>query len=638
MAETGLYPTNRSDDAMASLSSVGVPYPVPDDPASTMPSRSKPDVVTREAARLAALRDLRLLDTPQSEAFDRITRMASRLFGTPIAAISLTDSDRQWFKSHLGTASRELPRHQAPCATVTDTSELLVVDDLLTHACFSDSPLAQAGVRFYAGAPLRTRDGHTLGAICVLDHRPRTATDDELAALRDFAAMVMAQIELQHDFGRVDLMSGLPNRHELLDTIDSMQRAPESAVRVILLIDLLDPRRTQEIVNALGNAYLDAFVRASSRILKDSVAGHIGLYHVGTTSYAVLLDEADTESWREFADRVSVALGSELLCNDIPIATNTVMGVSFFNSREPMSSAEVLRVAVSAADSARMAGVALAVYDSASDAASRRRFALLTDFSVALTDPAQLRLVYQPRVALATGQCVSVEALLRWQHPLLGEVPPGEFIPLLEQTNLARPLTEWVVASAVRQLADWHRDGLTMRASINVSARNLEEPDFTQRLQRRCEEMRVSPTSIELEFTEGALISNAGDVRGQLANLKTIGCEIAIDDFGSGYSNFAYLQTLPAATVKLDQLFIRDMDGNPKKQQLTRSMIGIAHELGLRVVAEGVETEDSLNYLRTCRCDEVQGYFICRPIEPTAFAHWLVRHEAGRLDTALRLA
>ncbi|MGI4859433.1 MAG: putative bifunctional diguanylate cyclase/phosphodiesterase, partial [Janthinobacterium lividum] len=350
------------------------------------------------------------------------------------------------------------------------------------------------------------------------------------------------------------------------------------------------------------------------------------------------LDEASAEPWRDFAARVSAALGDAMSCNGIPIATNTVMGVSFFKSYDPMPAAEVLRIAVSAADSARMAGVALAVYDSASDAASRRRFTLLTDFGVALTDPAQLRLVFQPRVALATGQCVSVEALLRWAHPVLGDIPPGEFIPLLEQTSLARPLTEWVVASAVRQIADWRRDGLTMRVSINVSARNLEEPDFTQRLQRRCQEMRVSPTSIELEFTEGALISNAGDVRGQLSDLKAIGCEIAIDDFGSGYSNFTYLQTLPAATVKLDQSFIREMDGDPRKQQLTRSMIGIAHELGLRVVAEGVETEDSLNYLHTCQCDEAQGYFICRPIEPAAFAQWLVRHEAGRLDDALRLA
>ncbi|MGI4862157.1 MAG: putative bifunctional diguanylate cyclase/phosphodiesterase [Janthinobacterium lividum] len=645
MAATGLNSTTRPGDAIAEsfLAPTAAPAVVPmallaspADPVSTTLAAANIRDTAHEAARLAALRDLRLLDTPQSEAFDRITRMASRLFGAPMAAISLTDSKRQWFKSRTGTTDREMPRHQAPCATVTDTSELLVVEDLLTHPCFVDSPLAQAGVRFYAGAPLRTRDGYTLGAICVLDHTPRIATADEIAALHDFAAMVMAQIELQHDYGRVDLMSGLPNRHELLDTIDSLQRAPENVVRVILLIDLLDPRRTQEIVNALGSAYLDAFVRASSRILKDGVDEHTGLYHVGLTSYAILLDEAAAGSWRDLADRLSLLLGGALSCNGIPIATNTVLGVSFFKSYDRLPPEEVLRVAVSAADSARASGAAHAVYNPASDAANRRRFALLTDFSVALADPAQLRLVYQPRVALATGQCVSAEALLRWEHPLLGNVPPGEFIPLLEQTSLARPLTEWVIASALRQLASWRRDGLTPRVSINVSARNLEEPDFAQRLLRRCQEMRVSPTSIELEFTEGALISNAGDVLGQLSDLKGIGCEIAIDDFGSGYSNFAYLQTLPAATVKLDQSFIRDMDGDPRKQGLARSMIGIAHELGLRVVAEGVETEHSLHYLRTCGCDEVQGYFICRPIEASAFAHWLARHDADRQDDPAR--
>ncbi|MCY0385750.1 sensor domain-containing phosphodiesterase [Robbsia sp. Bb-Pol-6] len=621
MTATGLDSTHRSDDGRAAPPCLPVSAPASPD--------ATPAALAHEAARLATLRDLRLLDTPQSEAFDRITRMASRLFGAPIAAISLTDGDRQWFKSHLGTAGRELPRHQAPCATVTDTSDLLVVEDLLTHPGFFDSPLALAGIRFYAGAPLRTRDGYTLGAMCVLDHTPRTATADEMAALHDFAALVMSQIELQHDFGRIDVMSGLPNRHELLDIVADMQRAPDNAVRVILLIDALDPQRMQEIVNALGSAYLDAFVRATSRIVKDLLTARTGLYHVGPTSYAILLDEEADGPWRDLADRLSPALTGSLMCSGIPIATNTVMGVSFFKSYDPISPAEVLRIAVSAADSARAAGVAQAIYNPANDAANRRRFALLTDFSLALADPAQLRLVYQPRVALDTGQCVSVEALLRWEHPLLGNVPPGEFIPLLEQTSLARPLTEWVATSALRQWAIWRNRGLVLRVSINVSARNLEEPDFAQRLLRQCQEMHISPNAIELEFTEGALISNVDNVREQLSDLKAIGCEIAIDDFGSGYSNFAYLQTLPATTVKLDQSFIQDMDGDPRKQQLARSMIAIAHDLDLRVVAEGVETEHSLHYLRACGCDEVQGYFICRPIEAAAFPGWLARHEAG---------
>ena len=159
---------------------------------------------TSESARLDALRQLNLLDTPPSESFDRITRMASQIFGLPIAAVSLTDKDRQWFKSRVGVAHQSIPRDRAPCAQVAEHREPVVVEDLRADACYAQSVLAGTGARFYAGAPLITREGHGLGALCVIGVEPRTVTELEMSALRDLAAMVMAQIELQHAFGRID--------------------------------------------------------------------------------------------------------------------------------------------------------------------------------------------------------------------------------------------------------------------------------------------------------------------------------------------------------------------------------------------------------------------------------------------------
>lgn len=172
-----------------------------------------------EDARLGALRQLNLLDTGPSESFDRITRMASQIFGLPISAVSLTDRDRQWFKSRVGVEHRSIPRDKAPCAQVAESARPVLIPDLLADEVYANSVLADQGVRFYAGAPLVTREGFGLGALCVLGTEPRTASDAEMAALGDLAEMVMSQIELQHAFGRIDPLSGLPNRTQFLDDL-----------------------------------------------------------------------------------------------------------------------------------------------------------------------------------------------------------------------------------------------------------------------------------------------------------------------------------------------------------------------------------------------------------------------------------
>lgn len=177
-----------------------------------------------EEARLDALYQLNLLDTAPSATFDRITRMASQIFNLPIAAVSLTDRDRQWFKSRVGVEHTSIPREKAPCAQVAETNEGLVIPDLLADECYANSILAGTGVRFYAGVPLVTREGFGLGSLCVLGAEPRTVSDQEMAGLSDLADMVMSQIEMQHAFGRIDPLSGLPNRTQFLDDLEDLGR------------------------------------------------------------------------------------------------------------------------------------------------------------------------------------------------------------------------------------------------------------------------------------------------------------------------------------------------------------------------------------------------------------------------------
>ena len=573
-----------------------------------------------EEARLDALQKLNLLDTSPSESFDRITRMASQIFGLPISAVSLTDRDRQWFKSRVGVKHMSIPREKAPCAQVAESAAIVVIPDLLADDCYASSILAGQGVRFYAGAPLVTREGFGLGALCVLGTEPRSASAAEMAALNDLAQMVMSQIELQHAFGRIDPLSGLPNRTQFLDDLDDLGRDDPGRRRLAVLVDLARAEQLNNGVRVMGAGYVDDMVQEATRTLRTTVGAERTVYHVAATQFAFLaLPDADEHAY--------VALLASMLeqmraTSNVRFVMSATIGVAPFMTGETPPR-DVLRTAHSAALDARLSDAAVSLYSSSKDGAHRRQFGLLNDFGAALDLPGQLRLVFQPRVDLASGACIGAEALLRWSHPVLGEISPGEFIPIVEQTSLARPTTDWVLKAGLAQLGGWCAAGLGIQLSINISATNLEEKDFAQRVQLYLLKYRVPPAMLELELTESAVMENSGHAASQLAALAAAGIRIAIDDFGTGYSSLAYLQRLPAQVVKIDQSFVRDLANGDRERTLVGSMISLSHDLGYRVVAEGIETAAAADQLAAMGCDEGQGYYFAFPMELPAFVQWL---------------
>ena len=584
--------------------------------------------VHNETARLAALRRLDLLDTPPSEAFDRITRMAARLFDLPIAAVSLTDADRQWFKSKVGVEHWSIPRLGAPCATVCDADNFLVIPDLLADEHFRDSPLAASGVRFYAGAPLTDRDGHTLGAMCVLGTAPRQITAAERDVLTDLAAMVMAQIELQHTLGRIDPISHLPNRNQFLDDFADLPKArPHGAPALAVLLHLASPAQLANAARVMSSCYLDAMVNEAVRSLSIRLGGTTRMYQLGPTQVALIAPQGTS------AATCRAALASWVDERDLwstsRFVTTPAAGIAPFTVGET-AALDVLRFAESAVQDAFAAGAAVAVYSSAQDAAYLRRFTLLNEFGRALAQPDQLRLVFQPRVDLASGACVGAEALLRWRHPQLGDVSPAEFMPIVEQTSMARPTTAWVIDAALRQMTAWRAAGFRLPLSVNVSAPNLLEADFADRVLARLRQHDIEPGQLELEVTESAAMENLATAHATLARLHGAGVRVAIDDFGTGYSSLAYLQSIPAHVVKIDQSFVRGMEHDARKASLVTAMIGLSHDLGYRVVAEGVETDHARVLLREAACDEAQGYFFARPLEPAALCAWLRERAPGQ--------
>ena len=577
-------------------------------------------VEQNEDARLDALQKLNLLDTPPTESFDRITRMASQIFGLPISAISLTDHDRQWFKSRVGVDHTSIPRDGAPCATVAERSEPVVVEDLLKDDRYRGSVLAERGVRFYAGVPLVTREGFGLGALCVLGVEPRSASDAEMAALNDLAQMTMSQIELQHAFGRVDPLSGLPNRTQFLDDLEDLGRDEPGVSRFAILIDLARAEQLSAGARVMGASYIDEMVQDATRTLRALIVPRRDIYHVGVTQFAFIATRGASED--ESVGGLTLLMAQLRAASNVRLVMTATIGVAPFVAGQS-SPRDVLRTMQNAALDARSDQSAISVYSPTKDSAHSRRFALLHDFGEALDQPNQLRLVFQPRIDLATGAAVGAEALLRWWHPSLGDVSPGEFIPIVEQTSLARATTAWVLDTGLRQLSVWCAANMGLDLSINVSATNLSEPDFAQQVQLYLLKHRVPANMLELEVTESAVMDSSGEAIEQLAALKKAGVRLAIDDFGTGYSSLAYLQRLPTEVVKIDQSFVRNLTNDEREQTLIRSMISLTHDLGYRVVAEGIETSEAADMLAEMGCDEGQGYFFGRPMDAGVFEQWL---------------
>ncbi|MGW5671406.1 putative bifunctional diguanylate cyclase/phosphodiesterase, partial [Micromonospora sp. NPDC003776] len=245
-------------------------------------------------------------------------------------------------------------------------------------------------------------------------------------------------------------------------------------------------------------------------------------------------------------------------------------------------------------------------------------------------DPGEITMYYQPQIAIATGEVVGVEALLRWRHPRRGMVDPGELIQVAEQSAVMRLLTRRVVDDVVEQVAKWSAAGINLRAALNVSVRDLHTGEIADQIADRLTRYGVRPDRLQVEITEGALMADPRRVLASISQLHRIGVGIALDDFGTGYSSLQHLRRLPLSEVKVDRSFVLGMADDPDDAAIVRSMIELAGALGLRVVAEGVEDERTWRLLHAAGCDVAQGWFHARPMPAEELATWLSRYRPVR--------
>ena len=270
---------------------------------------------------------------------------------------------------------------------------------------------------------------------------------------------------------------------------------------------------------------------------------------------------------------------------------------------------------------AKRTGNGCVVYSPDQDDTNPIRHELMRDLRRAI-DHGGLVLHYQPQIDLRTDNGLQVEALIRWEHPDNGFAPPASFVPLAEETGLIRPLTTWVLNEALRQCAVWRRRGLDVRVAVNLSARSLHDADLVNTVDSALKRWDVPASNLALEITESAIIVDPHRVMQPLAELHAMGVQFAIDDFGTGYSSLSYLQRLPIDQIKIDRSFVMDMTTSGDNAVIVRSILDLAHSLGMEVVAEGVETSEIRDTLEEMGCDLIQGYHVCRPVDADGYAEW----------------
>jgi EAL domain-containing protein (putative c-di-GMP-specific phosphodiesterase class I)/GGDEF domain-containing protein len=578
---------------------------------------------TREQSRLASLRNLKILDTLPSECFDRITRIVAHYFGLPVAAVSLTDVDRQWFKSSVGVEHRQIPRYKAPCAEVAESCKPLIINDFQLDPYYVDSPLGQSGVRFYAGVPLITPDGYGLGALCVLDTEPHTVDEGQMAALCDLAAMVLDQIEMQHAVGRIEAISGLPNRIQLFSDLRDLQKHAAGKNRLISCLDLAQTMQFDRLSRVMGPSHVDGIIASVATFLRNHIGEERIAYHIGATQFAIFAPEKATpESCLPVLRRLLREVGE---VSNLRLTMTPSIGVMSYDPGE-MSPEDTLRALHGTVQDARNSETGIAFYSATDDLRHQRNFRLLHDFPRAMASEDQLHLAFQPRLSFVTGRVESAEALLRWNHPELGAISPAEFVPVIEASNQVRQMSAWVIDQSLLHLAQWQRDGFDLRLSINISALNLNEPDFFNLLVAKLQHHGVPASQIEFELTETSVMAETEKSLDLLQRISDLGVRIAIDDFGTGYSNLSYMQKLPANVVKIDRSFVADMANGNRERVLVSSMIKLSHGLGYEVVAEGVESREIADLLQSMGCDEIQGFWLSRPMPESALHGWLLEN------------
>ena len=534
-------------------------------------------------------------------------------------------------RDQLAQDNFEYDLAHSPCAEVVALGSCAFPRAVATRFP-QDLMLSENEIQAYVGTALVDSSGRPLGLIAVMFRTPLENTQMAESLLKIFAVRASAELERQRQHAALehlathDSLTELPNRILLKRRVDAWLQGPwtegQNPHGALLLIDL---DRFKEINDTLGHHVGDALLRKLAVRLQSDLKDRYPRAlpcRLGGDEFAVWLPDVSNREDAECIGRAVLdAIHTPFEIGGTRLEIGASAGMSIFPTHARDASG-LLRYADVAMYAAKRQGTGLAIYETALDPHSPRRLTMMTELGEAIRKN-QLLLHFQPRVNLAQRRLVGVEALVRWQHPALGLVPPSQFVPLAEMSDSIRPLTWWVLEAALAQRAWWAAQGLVPRIAVNFSARHLLDDAAPVQIERLLSRYGANPQGLELEITESAIIADPDRALEVLTRIHAMGVQLSIDDFGTGYSSLSYLKRLPLHALKIDLSFVTHMTHSERDAIIVKSTTNLGHNLGLTVVAEGVEDSATLDTLALYGCDEIQGFHVAAPFSGSALGAWV---------------
>ncbi len=423
-----------------------------------------------------------------------------------------------------------------------------------------------------------------------------------------------------HQLSFFDPLTELPNRSMLYEKLSTAVYSGRELRFALLLIDL---DRFKAINEIFGHYIGDAILQEVGYRLKAAIPHAEMIAYLGGDEFAILHDESEAKTHQalDLASEIHKRLEVPFQIDGLPINVGASIGISYFPDHTADSDA-LLRYAEIAMYTAKRNQDDYAIYDPAQRQLTQRHLVLASELREAFYKE-QLLLHFQPKVSIATGEVLGVEALARWNHPREGLLSPDKFVGLAEQTGLIRPFALWTLNSTLRTIADWRNKGVTLPVAVNLSPLNLQDVHFHQQVAELLEAWEIPGGLVEIEITETAAMADPENARAVLSRLNALGLGVAIDDFGTGYTSMAYLRQLPIDSIKIDKSFIAGLSGLNDNAIIVKAIVELAHNLGLSVVAEGLENQEHWDFLAGIGCDLAQGYWVCEPLASDQLLNWL---------------
>jgi diguanylate cyclase (GGDEF)-like protein/PAS domain S-box-containing protein len=444
-----------------------------------------------------------------------------------------------------------------------------------------------------------------------------------ISLVHDITPHLQAQQEIRQ-LAYFDTLTGLPNRQLFRERCaDLLNQAGKSPVGILIL----DLDRFKGINDTFGHDVGDQLLQEFSERMANCLEKGAILARLGPDEFAVALPDVDSPEYLSvLAEKILLVLSAPIKLQDQLLYCSASIGLALYPTDGSTIDTLIKHAGVALHKSKEQGVGSFRFYSPEMNLVTCQRLAMETHLRQAL-ERQELSLHYQPQIDLGSGRVIGMEALLRWDSPAMGSISPARFIPLAEETGLILPIGEWVLETACKQARQWHQAGFAgLRMAVNISGCQFKQADFIDRIDRILQATDLDPEHLEIELTESIVMEHSEETLLTLTDIKVRGIKLAIDDFGTGYSMLSYLKYFPIDRIKIDRSFVRDITTDSDDAAITEAIVVMAHSLKLKVVAEGVETVEQLEFLRRCGCEEAQGYYFSRPHPIDRAELFLSRH------------